>query len=210
MSAPDSRPDASPRPRPAVLAGLFALTAVCSVLPWWLAERGVAAAADYPLWGFSPVLPLCLYGAAFLRSRAAAVLLPVGAWVFQGFVQAAWWGDWAAGFSPVIGWVYAALAASAALGLRLRGDRGAVAVAGLGLESAVLFFLVTNFGSWLGNSAYPQTPGGLAAALTAGVPFFRGTLLSQAVFLPLLFAAPAFLPRPARRAAEEPALVSAA
>ena len=204
-----------PRPRRSVVAGLFALTAAAGVLPWWLIEHTPMTWRDYPLWGFSPVLPLCLYGGAFLRSRAASVLIPAAAWAAQGLLLAAWWGEWEPGWrtreaggmawgwavSGATGWVVGCLAATAAAGWLLRRRRPAAGVLGLGLGSAVAFFLVTNFGSWFGNPAYPQTIGGLLASYAAGLPFFRGTLLSVAVFVPALFFLPAAVRRPVPAAA---------
>lgn len=179
-------PSPAPRVRPGVLATLLGLTVLFSLLPWILIERGLDR--DAYLWGFSPILPLCLYGAAFLQSRILAFTLPVLAWVTQGFVQAAYWGSWSAGFAPVMLWVYAALLAAAGLGLWLRRDRRPATIAGIGLGSGVAFFLVTNFGVWLGGDLYPPTAAGLLECYAAGLPFFRGTLLSLVVFLPVLFA----------------------
>ena len=187
MTRPEPDPTAAdrPRPRPAVLAGLLALTALCSLLPYLLIDRGMSWRA-YP-WGFSPILPLCLYGAAFLRSRAVAFALPLWMWACQGAVQALWFGDLARGFSPVMVWVYAAIAAAVGFGLLLRRRRGPLRIAGAGLGTGVVFFLVTNFGAWVGGG-YPHTPAGLLDCYAAGLPFFRGTLLSLIVFLPALFA----------------------
>ena len=66
----------------------------------------------------------------------------------------------------------------------------------------MLFFLVTNFGAWIGSPMYPQTAGGLAAAYIAGVPFFQWTVLSTLFYSALLFGGFALLRRqvPALRA----------
>ncbi len=58
-----------------------------------------------------------------------------------------------------------------------------------GILGAVVFYLVTNFASWLYDPAYPKTLQGLFQALTSGVPglpptwtFFKNTLLSGGLF----------------------------
>ena len=51
----------------------------------------------------------------------------------------------------------------------------------------LLFFVVTNFGAWLGSPAYPQTLAGLVAAYVAGVPFFQWTVLGTLFYSALLF-----------------------
>ena len=55
------------------------------------------------------------------------------------------------------------------------------------LAGSVLFFVVTNFGAWLSDPAYPKTAAGLAAAYVAGIPFFQWTVLGTLVYAALLF-----------------------
>lgn len=58
------------------------------------------------------------------------------------------------------------------------------------LAGAVIFFLVTNFGSWISpSSPYVKDFSGLMASYTAGIPFFRNTLISNVVFSFALFGA---------------------
>lgn len=63
---------------------------------------------------------------------------------------------------------------------------------GGGILGACIFYLVTNFASWLYDPAYPKTLAGLIQALTIGTPgwphtweFFRNTLLSGGLFTAL-------------------------
>jgi hypothetical protein len=60
---------------------------------------------------------------------------------------------------------------------------------GGGILGACIFYLATNFASWLYDPAYPKTLAGLVQALTIGTPgwphtweFFRNTLLSGGLF----------------------------
>ena len=53
----------------------------------------------------------------------------------------------------------------------------------------MIFFVVTNTGSWLGLTAYPQTFAGWVQALTVGLPgypptwtFFRNSLAGDLLF----------------------------
>ncbi len=55
---------------------------------------------------------------------------------------------------------------------------------------AVLFFLITNFGSWINpTSPYVKDLSGLMASYTAGVPFFRNAILGDIFFSFVLFGA---------------------
>ena len=53
--------------------------------------------------------------------------------------------------------------------------------------AAVLFFLVSNFGVWVGSTMYPPTGGGLLACYAAGLPFFNHSLLSNLFYCTVLF-----------------------
>jgi len=51
------------------------------------------------------------------------------------------------------------------------------------LAAPVIFYLVSNFGVWLGSERlYPHTPGGLIDCYVAAIPFFRGTLAGDWLF----------------------------
>jgi hypothetical protein len=63
---------------------------------------------------------------------------------------------------------------------------------GGGLLGALLFYLATNFASWLYDPGYPKTLAGLWQALTTGLPgypptwtFFRNTMMSGGLFTAL-------------------------
>ena len=55
------------------------------------------------------------------------------------------------------------------------------------LTGAVIFYLVTNFGVWLGSDFYPQTAEGLIACYVAALPFFGNTLVSTYAFSGLFY-----------------------
>lgn len=58
---------------------------------------------------------------------------------------------------------------------------------GTSLVGAVIFFVMTNAVSWYANPMYTQDLSGLMASYTAGIPFFRNTLISNVVFSFVLF-----------------------
>ena len=58
---------------------------------------------------------------------------------------------------------------------------------GYALAGSLLFFVVTNFATWLGSSMYPQNAAGLLAAYVAGIPFFQWTVLGTLFYAGLLF-----------------------
>lgn len=178
-------------PRTSVVLGLLALSLCARLTPWALARVDVdvdPAGTAYP-WNFSPFLPLCIFGGAcFSRVRlaygmplATFLLGDLGIWALSGRL------DWAVyPYQPL---VYLSLAMVASTGLPLRSRRTWRGVAGAGLAASVGYFVVTNFGVWAfgDGTIYPHTAAGLVECYARALPFFRNTLVSMALFLPLLF-----------------------
>ena len=55
------------------------------------------------------------------------------------------------------------------------------------LGASVIFFLVSNFGVWFSSGMYTKDIGGLIACYTAGIPFFKNTVLGDLVYSAALF-----------------------
>ncbi len=172
-----------------VLLVIVALSVGVRLAPYVFgAHHGDPASMAYP-WNFSPILALSLFGGALYASRRLVYLVPlatyllgdVGIWIVTGRA------DWAlyAG-QPV---VYLAVALVATCGFLMRGKRSWGRLAGSGLLAAVGFFIVTNFAVWAsgGGLRYPMNLAGLVDCYVQAIPFFRNSLVSMAVFLPLLF-----------------------
>lgn len=180
-SAPDSpsapRPSASGTfaPGPLVLAGLIVIAALTRLLP-------------HPP-NFSPLAAIALFGGAYLASRHWAFVVPLIAMLVSDLalatVNGGLYASWFSGFG--IWLVYGCIALTTAMGLGLRGKVGGARVLGYSMAGSVLFFLVTNFGAWLGDPMYPKTIGGLGAAYVAGIPFFQWTVLGTLFYSALLF-----------------------
>lgn len=175
--------------------------------PWVLVAMIVAAAMSRLLPhppNFSPVEAMALFGGAYFAARALAVAVPLVALLLSDLVLAAIHGGTYFEYMASAGFwlVYACIALLAVLGFGLRGKVSGARVLGYALGGSVLFFLVTNFGTWLGGTMYPQTAAGLAAAYVAGIPFFQWTVLGTLFYGALLFGGFALLRRnvPALRA----------
>ena len=168
---------------PLLVAGMIVLAALSRLLP-------------HPP-NFSPVEAIALFGGAYFARRHFALWVPLAAMLLSdlalGLLHGGLYADYflSAGFLLV----YLCIAASALLGFGLRGRVGALRVGAYSLLGSVLFFLVTNFGAWLGSPMYPQTAEGLLAAYVAGLPFFQNTVLGTLFYSALLFGSLAWLRR---------------
>ncbi len=162
-------------PGPLLLAGLILVAALTRLLP-------------HPP-NFSPVEAIALFGGAYFASRRWALMVPLLAMFVSdlalGLIRGGIYFDY---FANAGFWlVYVCIALSTVLGFGLRGRVGGTRVLGYSLLGSALFFLVTNFGAWLGSPMYPQTVAGLAAAYVAGIPFLQWTVLGTLFYSALLF-----------------------
>ena len=172
-----------------VLLGLIVLSVGVRLAPYAFGAHHVdPGSMAYP-WNFSPILALSLFGGALYASRRLVYLVPlatyllgdVGIWLVTGRA------DWALyGGQPL---VYLSVALVATCGFLMRGHRSWGRLAGSGTLAAVGFFVVTNFAVWAfgGGLRYPLNMAGMIDCYVQAIPFFRNSLISMAVFLPLLF-----------------------
>ena len=173
---PMNRPLASSfAPGPLILGAMILVAALTRVVP-------------HP-WNFSPVEAVALFGGAYFASRSLAIIIPLAAMLLSDVLLAvinggAYW-DYFAGASFWL--VYSCIALSTVLAFGMRGKVNGARVLGFSLAGSVLFFLITNFATWLGGSMYPQNAAGLMAAYAAGIPFFKGTLFGTLFYSALLF-----------------------
>lgn len=191
MSQP-SRPTPSTvfTPGTLVLCGMIAFTIVYRLL--------VHFGAGVLPWNFTPVEAMALFGGAYFADRRLGFAVPLLAMAVADVVIAvtlpsAWVHDWL-GTLP---FVYGCIALTAVGGFALRGKVTAPRVAIGAVSSAVLFFVVTNFATWL--TARPDAGAACTSTLTAcyvaGIPFFRGTLVGTAFWTAVLFGGFALLQR---------------
>ncbi len=163
--------------RPLAL-GLTAVAALARLLPH--------------LPNFAPVGALSLYGGGRLRGWQAWILPLALMAVTDPLVG---------GYSFVTPFVYAAFLVNVWIGTHLRGTENPLRIGGAVALGSLQFFIVTNFGVWLGSAfAYPHTLAGLAACYTAAIPFYGRTLASDLLYSAALFGLHAWLSRRVARA----------
>jgi len=152
------------KPRPLVMAGLILAAAASRLLP-------------HPP-NFTPIAAMALFAGAYFGAKRWAFAVPLAAMVLSDLVI---------GLHPLLALVYGSFALIVSIGFWLRARRRMMPIAGAALASSFLFFLVTNFGVWALGSFYPKTPQGLLVCYVAAIPFFRNTLLGDAVYTAALF-----------------------
>ena len=142
---------------------------------------------------FAPVSAIALCGALYLPRRMA-LLVPLGILFVSDLVLNVFhYGV------PLWTWEivprYLALILIVLLGWRLRTNARFAFILGASVAASVVFFVITNTGSWLAEPSYAKTFGGWIQAMTTGVPgwpstwwFYRQTFISDLLFTTLFFA----------------------
>lgn len=140
---------------------------------------------------FVPTGAMALFGAATLSRRWLALLLPLAAYyvsdlllnnlVYSAYFEGFYWG--------VNLWVYGGVLAMTLLGMGLlrRQQLGWGRIGGAAVGATMVFFLLSNFGVWMGGMLYPKTLAGLMACFTAALPFLAMSLAANVLFSFLLF-----------------------
>lgn len=89
---------------------------------------------------------------------------------------------------PGMLWVYGAFVVMTFLGSLVNRNK-LVSILGTAIGSTLLFYLITNFGTWTTGLYYPMSFSGLIACYVAGIPFIGGTLLGTVIYSFILFGA---------------------
>ena len=127
---------------------------------------------------FTPIGAMALFSGAYLGRRALAFAAPLGAMLLSDAVLGFYSGVWI---------TYIGVALVAFLGMLALHKRSPVRVGFAALAGSVLFFLVSNFGTWALSGIYPHTAAGLAACYVAAVPFFQNTVAGDLFYATMLF-----------------------
>jgi len=162
------------KPRFLLLAGMIVAAALFRLIP-------------HP-WNIAPVGAVALFGGAHVSHKRWAFAVPLVAMFASDFVlYATRYQSYQSHFLLTTAFTYGSFALIVCLGLWLRSRRNIPNVAAATLAGSLTFFVMTNFGVWLCFNTYPKTLSGLYECYVAAIPFFRNTLLSDAVFVTALF-----------------------
>jgi hypothetical protein len=148
-------------------------------------------------WNATPVAAMFLFSGATFRNKRDSLLFPLAALMISDYAVIHFlWGGRYAWFTP---YTWTGFLLVGLIGWALRRKLSVLGVLGASLAGSVVFFLVSNFGVWMGWKMYPATVGGLIDCYVAALPFFRNTVLGDLAYAGLMFGTYAWARR--RRAA---------
>jgi Family of unknown function (DUF6580) len=139
---------------------------------------------------FAPVGGMSLYAGARLRGWQAFALPLLLMAVTDPLLG---------GYSIATPLIYLSFLINVWIGRRLQATESPLRIGAACLLCSAQFFLISNFGAWLG-STYPHTMTGLAMCYTAAIPFFGRTLAGDLLYSGVLFGLHAWLSRSIRPA----------
>ena len=149
--------------RSIVIAAMIIVAAVASLIP------------HSP--NFTPLAAIALFAGAQLQRRTAFALA-IGALLVRDLVL---------GMHVLMPAVYACYAFNVFLGSYLKEEQSPARIVGASIIGSVIFFIVTNFGSWAAFDTFPKTADGLLACYVAGIPYFRNTVVSDLIYSLAMF-----------------------
>ena len=163
-------------------------------------------AASYRLFQSSPIFSfmsnltpfgaMAIFGGCYFKDKWKAVLIPVLAlWISDIFVNRYYYTDrWVFFYGGML-WVYGTFAFTVGIGMLIR-KVTVVHVIGAGLGAALLHWLVTDFGVWIGGSIdittglpFTKDWNGFLKCLGLALPFLRNMAIGNLVFCGILFGA---------------------
>lgn len=128
---------------------------------------------------FTPVAAIALFGGAYFGKKYFAFIVPIIAMLLSDVVI---------GIHSNMIAVYVAFIITVFIGIAIKNKVNIGSVVVAALSSSILFFLITNFASWMtGLVGYPMNFTGLMMAYEAGIPFFRNEIMGTLVYSGVLF-----------------------
>lgn len=151
-----------------------------------------------PHWpNFTAIGAVALFGATIFKNRWLAFGLPLVALflsdlvinnlIYSSFQNGFTW------FTGGFAFIYGGFILTALIGRYGVNHRSFKGLTLGTLSSAVVFYLLTNFGVWLSNPMYTQDFSGLMASYAAGLPFLANQAAGTIFYSALLFGAAHYL-----------------
>jgi hypothetical protein len=128
-----------------------------------------------PHWpNFTPIAAMALFAGTYFDRKQFAFAIPIAAMFISDLVI---------GLHANMPAVYLSFAVTVLIGIAIRKNVSIGSVVLASLSSSVIFFLITNFSSWVASPFYPQNAAGLAECYVAGLMFFRDTANGISFFM---------------------------
>lgn len=160
----------------------------------------ILAAALYRVWdgrpmGFAPQIAMALFAGSVLKNKKIAFLFPLLSMLISDALYQLLYLN---GLSAIKGFYggqwqnYLLIGSITIIGFFIHKSKAVQILAG-SLAGAVLYFIISNFMTWIGGGLdingqpYARTMDGLTLCFAVAVPFFKWSLLSTFLFSGIFF-----------------------
>ena len=142
---------------------------------------------------FTAVGAAALLGGALFRNPFKSILIPVlvlftSDLILNNVVYTQYYDGWV-WLTPGFALIYGGFILSVFIGRFMTNGFKVLPLVGAGLLSAIVFYLLTNAGSWQASPLYTKDFSGLMNAYIAGLPFLLNQVLGTMVYGAILFSA---------------------
>jgi hypothetical protein len=137
---------------------------------------------------FTPIAAMGLFAAHYIRPNLLGAVVPfLAMWLSDLLVINVIYPNYYNGFQWFGHlWVYVAFGLIFFMGKGIHKAKP-LRLLGFSLSASLVFFIVSNFGVWLGSAIYSQSLIGLLACYTAALPFFANTILGDLFYVSAFF-----------------------
>lgn len=140
---------------------------------------------------FSPLGAISLFGAAYFTKKWQAFIIPISAtWLSDMFINNLVYDHYYQKFTwfyEGFYWQYGSYLLITLIGILIFKKINSKRVFMGALSSSTIFFLISNFGCWIGSTNYGHNFGGLMNCYAAGIPFLKGTLFGDLFYSCAMF-----------------------
>ena len=143
---------------------------------------------------FTGIGAMAIFGGCVISNKKLAFLLPLVA-LFLSDVALQLFSSTKGFYGTSQFFVYGAFMIITALSTLIR-KKSAINIALAAVWSGVIFFIISNFGTWMSGDLYPRTIAGLGACFVQAIPFYQneffGNFGLNAIYANLFFSATLF------------------
>jgi len=160
----------------------------------FIAVFAIAMSRLMPHWpNFTAVGAAAIFGGATIRKSWVAILIPLSAifvsdLIINNLFYSAYYDGFVL-FGASASWIYAGFILMTVMAHFSIKSFKSLPIIGTAVAGSTIFFVLTNFGAWIGNPLYTQDAAGLLMAYEAGLPFVLNSMFANVLFSGMLFGA---------------------
>jgi len=132
---------------------------------------------------FSPLAAISLVGGLFFSQKYWAIIVPIlSVWISDLFINNVIYSQYYPEFTwfyEGFYWQYLSYILIGMISLFFKQNLSFFKLFGMTLSGSILFFIISNFGCFMGTEVYTKDLSGLMLCYVAGIPFFSATVLGD-------------------------------